>query len=64
MNLWIYSFDFKISSCFKISDFQVILSEISETGLRYLLARTGVGGLVPACCCCCWPAAAAPATAH
>jgi hypothetical protein len=34
------------------SDFPVILSEISDTGLRYLLARTGVGGLVPACCCC------------
>jgi hypothetical protein len=54
MNLWLYSIDLNISSCFKISDFQVIISEISETGLGYLLARTGVGGLVPVCCC--WPA--------
>jgi hypothetical protein len=53
MNLWMYSFDLNISSCFKISDIQVILFEISETGLRYFLARTGVGWLVPACCCCC-----------
>jgi hypothetical protein len=50
MNLWMYSFDLNTSSCFKISDFQVILSEISETGSRYFLAQTGLL-LLLACCC-------------
>ncbi len=36
----------------KISESQMMLSEISKNCSRYLLARTGVGKLVPACCCC------------